>query len=177
MRRIDYPKLEAEKETEGYTYFFRHCRSTRLCVKLHRAGGGNKNLLYGYNGMGLHRSHPSWWLLAVRSRSAGLTARLLHVLGLNQAPRATGFINAVSHESHYSYDQCMQIIGRNLAARGDGLWPDGASSARTTSTASTACQPSVPAETVAASTDESAGSEDLDGDDDEEAPEWPEEGE
>ena len=85
MRRIDYPKLEAEKETEGYTYFFRHCRSTRLCVKLHRAGGGNKNLLYGYNGMGLHRSHPSWWSLVVRSRSADLTARLLlRVLELHQ---------------------------------------------------------------------------------------------
>ena len=38
VRRIGYHKLEEEKGLEGYTYFFRHCWSTRVCVKLQIEG-------------------------------------------------------------------------------------------------------------------------------------------
>ena len=115
VRRIDYHKLEIEKEVEGYTYFFRHCWSTRLCVKLLEKGG-NKVLLYGYNGMGLHKSHPSWRSLVVRSRSAGLTARLVSVLG---APcRQKHFIDGVPDGCARSFEECMDIISSCLEARG-----------------------------------------------------------
>ena len=132
VRRIGYHKLGQERGVEGYTYLFRHCWSTRLCVKLQREGG-DKVLLYGYNGMGLHQSHPSWWSLVVRSRSAGLTARLLRVLGLDQGAGPEHFINSVSNECASTYEECMDIINTSLEARGEGLWSAGASSAPTMS--------------------------------------------
>ena len=163
MRRIDYHKLEEVKGLADYTYFFRHCWSTRLCVKLQREGG-DKALLYGYNGMGLHKSHPSWRSLVVRSRKAELTARLLCVLGPPVSPQ--DFVDGVSSECTSTYEQCMGIINTSLVARGEGLPSAGASSARTT-----------PPRTDAASTDgrdESEGGE-LEGGESEEAPEWPDE--
>ena len=160
MRRIDYHKLEEEKEGEGYTYLFRHCWSTRLCVKLQREGG-DKVLLYGYNGMGLHRCHPSWRSLVVRSRSAGLTARLLRVLG--PPCRRQDFIDGVSYGCARSYEECMDIISRCLAARGVGLSFTGACVAR-----------GGPTEKDAASTDGSEESEggELHGGEPEEATVW-----
>ena len=130
--------------------------------------------MYGYNGMGLHRCHPSWWSLVVRSRSAGLTARLLRVLELDRNCRPQDFIDNVPGECARTYKECMDTIKSSLAARAEALLSDGPSSARTTTTASTACPPSVPAEEDAASTDGSEESEggELEGGEPEEAPEW-----
>ena len=116
-RRIDFHKLEEERDIRdlhSYTYFFRHCWSTRVCVKL-QGGGSGKDLLYGYNGMGLHRCHPSWWSLVVRSRSAGLTARILSVLGLPCNRR--DFLDAVPEGCKHSYDECMGLLEKALVAR------------------------------------------------------------
>ena len=115
MRQIDYHKLEVEKAMEGYTYLFRHCWSTRLCVKLLEKAG-DKLALYGYNGMGLHLCHPSWRSLVIRSRSAALTARLLLVLG---APcRQEHFIDGVPEGCSKTYRECMALITSCLASRG-----------------------------------------------------------
>ena len=107
--------------------------------------------MYGYNGMGLHRCHPSWWSLVVRSRSAGLTARLLRVLQLYRDFPPENFINGVPCECARSYEHCMGNISRCLEARGVG-----------------------PTEKDAASTDGSEESEggELEGGEPEEAPEW-----
>ena len=145
VRRIGYHKLGQERGVEDYTYLFRHCGSARLCVTLQREGR-DKVLLYGYNGMGLHRCHPSWWSLVVRSRSAGLTARLLRVLG--PPCRRQDFIDGVSYGCARSYEECMDIISRCLAARGVGLSFTGACVAR-----------GGPTEEVGASTDGSEESE------------------
>ena len=75
VRRVDFHKLEEEEIPDKYTYFFRHCGSTRLCVKLNKENS-KRYLLYGYCGQGLYKSHPSWTSLVVRSRDKSLTARL-----------------------------------------------------------------------------------------------------
>ena len=115
MRQIDYHKLEVEKAMEGYTYLFRHCWSTRLCIKLLEKAG-DKLALYGYNGMGLHLCHHSWKSLVIRSRSAALTARLLSVLG---APcRQEHFVDGVPEGCSKTYTECIGFIQQCLAHRG-----------------------------------------------------------
>ena len=115
LRRIDYHKLEVEPGMEGYTYFFRHCWSTRLCIKLIEKDG-DKLALYGYNGMGLHLCHHSWKSLVIRSRSAALTARLLSVL---EAPCSQEhFVDGVPEGCSKTYTECIGFIQQCLAHRG-----------------------------------------------------------
>ena len=64
---------------EKFTYFFRHCRSTRRCVQIVPTSG-RKYELYAYNGMGLYKSHPDWTSLVIRTRSMAFTARVIHCL-------------------------------------------------------------------------------------------------
>ena len=75
QRRIDFHKLEEELALEKFTVFFRHCWSTRRCTKI-LGLDQSRYMLYGYNGMGLHRGHPDWWSMVIRSRSLDLTARV-----------------------------------------------------------------------------------------------------
>ena len=97
-RRVDFHKLQEEKPMEKFTYFFRHCRSTRRCIQIVPTKGG-KYELYAYNGMGLYKSHPDWTSLVIRSRSMAFRARVLACLTTNSFPRtvATGssIVNAI----------------------------------------------------------------------------------
>ena len=120
VRRIDYHKLGEQGGAHGSKYLVKHSWDTRLCVKLLREGE-DKVLLYGYTGMGLPRRHPDWWSLVVRSRNAGLTARLLRVLGLHRDCRPEDFVNRVSRQCARTYEESIDIIRRSLAARGGSL--------------------------------------------------------
>ena len=102
---MDFHKLEEEEVDHKYTYFFRHCNSTRLCVKLYKENSKHY-LLYAYNGMGLHRSHPSWTSLVVRSRDKSLTARLITTL-FDSCPPRHSFLDAVPPECKCSYNDAM----------------------------------------------------------------------
>ena len=104
-----------QPEVEGFTYFFRHCWSTRVCAKL-QSEGGKKVHLYGYNGMGLHNAHPDWWSLVVRSRNAGLTAQVLSVLGAPVEPDP--FINGVPEGCAKAYADCVGVLCGKLKERG-----------------------------------------------------------
>ena len=129
VRRIDYHKLEEQGGSHGQKYVFKHSRATRLCVKLLREGE-DKVLLYGYTGMGLPRRHQDWWSLVVRSRNAGLTARLLRVLGLHRDCRPEDFVNGVSRQCARTYQESIDIISSSLEARGGRLPFTGACVAR-----------------------------------------------
>ena len=78
-RLVDFHKLQEEKPMEKFTYFFRHCRSTRRCIQIVPTKGG-KYELYAYNGMGLYKSHPDWTSLVIRTRSMAFTARVIACL-------------------------------------------------------------------------------------------------
>ena len=123
---------EEEELDHKYTYFFRHCNSTRLCVKLYKEKSTHY-LLYAYNGMGLHRSHPSWTSLVVRSRNRSLSARLISVL-FESGLASDSFINAVPSDCKFSYTSVLQKLNDALIICGtgiDGLHYDSASDEKT----------------------------------------------
>ena len=118
-RRVDFHKLEEELDDEKYMYFFRHCNSTRLCVKLYKENS-NHYLLYGYNGMGLHRSHPSWTSLVVRSCDKNLTARLISILS-KSGPARHSFVNAVPPDCKTSFEDVLNKLHYALNSRGSPI--------------------------------------------------------
>ena len=80
----------------------------------------NRYLLYGYCGQGLHRSHPSWTPLVVRSRDHRLTARLITLL-FESCPARHSFVNAVPSDCKYSYTRVLRKLNDALIICGTGM--------------------------------------------------------
>ena len=119
VRQVDFHKLEEEEIPDKYTYFFRHCGSTRLCVKLNKENS-KRYLLYGYCGQGLHRSHPSWTSLVVRSRDRRLSARLIAML-FETGLACESFVNAVPSDCKYSYKSVLRKLNDELIICGTSI--------------------------------------------------------
>ena len=112
-RKVDFHKLEEKDVDDRFSYFYRHCGSTRKCVKLCKDDSSRYDL-YGYHGSGLQKAHTDWTSLVVRSRCKYLTARLLSILSENFLPR-DAFVDAVPENCKCSFEDCLQQLNRALA--------------------------------------------------------------
>ena len=89
----------------------------------------NQYLPYRYNGMGFHRSHPSWTSLVVRSRDHSLAARLITIF-FESCPAFESFVNAVPPDCKCRYNGVLRRLNDALILCGtgiDGLHYDSAS--------------------------------------------------
>ena len=70
--------------------------------------------------MGLHRSHPAWRSLVVRTRDTDLPARLLTVLLEGELP-SRAFVDAVPADCRVSFSDIMANLSTALHARGAAI--------------------------------------------------------
>ena len=77
-------------------------------------------LLYGYCGQGLHKSHPSWTSLVVRSRDRRLSARLIAML-FETGLACESFVNAVPSDCKYSFTRVLRKLNDALILCGTGI--------------------------------------------------------